>query len=49
VTGISFVDDSGLAKLNDGIKKVIADGTWKKVHQQFEADEAVPASFAGGQ
>ncbi|HWD02159.1 MAG TPA: ABC transporter substrate-binding protein [Amycolatopsis sp.] len=38
-----------LAKLNDGIKKVIADGTWKKVHQQFEADEAVPASFAGGQ
>lgn len=38
-----------LAKLNDGIKKVIADGTWKKVHQQFEADEQVPAEFAGGQ
>ncbi|MFI5607427.1 ABC transporter substrate-binding protein [Amycolatopsis sp. NPDC051903] len=38
-----------LGKLNDGIKKVVADGTWKKVHQQFEADAPVPADFARGQ
>ncbi|WP_033290132.1 ABC transporter substrate-binding protein [Amycolatopsis jejuensis] len=34
-----------LAKLNDGIKKAIADGTWQKVHQQFEPAIPVPADF----
>ncbi|QRP46318.1 ABC transporter substrate-binding protein [Amycolatopsis sp. FDAARGOS 1241] len=38
-----------LAKLNDGIKKAVADGTWKKVHQQFERDAPVPADFSAGQ
>ncbi|MGW4482319.1 transporter substrate-binding domain-containing protein [Amycolatopsis sp. NPDC004368] len=38
-----------LNKLNDGIKKAVADGTWKRVHQQFEPNEPVPAGFAGGQ
>ncbi len=34
-----------LAKLNDGIKKAVADGTWAKVHQQFEPSIPVPADF----
>ncbi|MBB2499022.1 ABC transporter substrate-binding protein [Amycolatopsis echigonensis] len=34
-----------LAKLNDGIKKAVADGTWQKVHQQFEPNIPVPADF----
>ncbi|MFF0146532.1 amino acid ABC transporter substrate-binding protein (PAAT family) [Amycolatopsis sulphurea] len=34
-----------LAKLNDGIKKVIADGAWQKVHQRFEPGQPVPADF----
>jgi polar amino acid transport system substrate-binding protein len=34
-----------LAKLNDGIKKAVADGTWQKVHQQFEPSIPVPADF----
>lgn len=38
-----------LAKLNDGIKKTIADGTWQKVHQQFEPNAPVPADFKAGQ
>lgn len=38
-----------LNKLNDGLKKVVADGTWKKVHQQFEPNEPVPTDFATGQ
>ena len=38
-----------LAKLNDGIKKTIADGSWQKVHQQFEPNAPVPADFKAGQ
>ncbi|MGW7530746.1 ABC transporter substrate-binding protein [Amycolatopsis sp. NPDC054798] len=34
-----------LGKLNDGIKKAVADGTWQKVHQQFEPNIPVPADF----
>ncbi|WP_409184318.1 ABC transporter substrate-binding protein [Amycolatopsis sp. VS8301801F10] len=34
-----------LAKLNDGIKKAVADGTWARVHQQFEPSIPVPADF----
>ncbi len=34
-----------LGKLNDGIKKAIADGTWQKVHQEFEPNIPVPADF----
>jgi polar amino acid transport system substrate-binding protein len=34
-----------IAKINDGLKKVIADGTWKKIHQQFEPNAPVPAEF----
>ncbi|WP_406639553.1 ABC transporter substrate-binding protein [Amycolatopsis sp. WGS_07] len=34
-----------LTKLNDGIKKAVADGTWAKVHQQFEPSIPVPADF----
>ncbi|MBB4687513.1 ABC transporter substrate-binding protein [Amycolatopsis jiangsuensis] len=34
-----------LNKLNDGIKKVVADGTWQKMHQRFEPGLPVPADF----
>ncbi|WP_414641883.1 ABC transporter substrate-binding protein [Amycolatopsis sp.] len=36
-------------KINDGIKKVVADGTWVKVHDQFEPTAPVPAEFKPGQ
>jgi len=36
-------------KINDGLKKVIADGTWVKVHDQFEPSAPVPAEFKPGQ
>jgi polar amino acid transport system substrate-binding protein len=36
-------------KINDGLKKVIADGTWVKVHDQFEPTAPVPAEFKAGQ
>ncbi|HKN51025.1 MAG TPA: ABC transporter substrate-binding protein [Amycolatopsis sp.] len=32
-------------KLNDGLKKVIADGTWVKLHDQFTPTAPVPAEF----
>lgn len=38
-----------IQKLNDGIKKVVADGTWVKVHDQFEPTAPVPAEFKPGQ
>lgn len=34
-----------IAKINDGLKQVIADGTWVKLHQQFEPNAPVPAEF----
>ncbi|MFJ7211405.1 ABC transporter substrate-binding protein [Amycolatopsis sp. NPDC098790] len=42
-------DDELVNKLNDGIKKVVADGTWLKVHDQFEPTAPVPAEFKPGQ
>jgi polar amino acid transport system substrate-binding protein len=36
-------------KINDGLKKVIADGTWVRVHDQFEPSAPVPAEFKAGQ
>ncbi len=38
-----------ITKVNDGLKKVIADGTWVKVHDQFEPTAPVPAEFKPGQ
>ncbi|OXM70269.1 ABC transporter substrate-binding protein [Amycolatopsis vastitatis] len=38
-----------IGKINDGLKKVIADGTWVKVHDQFEPNAPVPAEFKAGQ
>jgi len=38
-----------IGKINDGLKKVIADGTWVKVHDQFEPSAPVPAEFKAGQ
>ncbi|MFE0020455.1 transporter substrate-binding domain-containing protein [Amycolatopsis sp. NPDC059021] len=34
-----------LTKLNDGLKQVIKDGTWLKLHQQFLPTAPVPAGF----
>ncbi|WIY04745.1 ABC transporter substrate-binding protein [Amycolatopsis mongoliensis] len=42
-------DDELATKLNDGIKKVVADGTWLKVHDRFEPTAPVPADFKPGQ
>jgi polar amino acid transport system substrate-binding protein len=42
-------DNDLIGKINDGLKKVIADGTWVKVHDQFEATAPVPADFKAGQ
>lgn len=42
-------DGELLDKINGGLKQVIADGTWVRLHQQFEPGEAVPAEFRGGQ
>ncbi|WP_340686241.1 ABC transporter substrate-binding protein [Amycolatopsis coloradensis] len=36
-------------KINAGLKAVIADGTWEKVHQRFEPNAPVPAEFKAGQ
>ena len=38
-----------IGKIDDGLKKVIADGTWVKVHDQFEPTAPVPAEFKAGQ
>jgi polar amino acid transport system substrate-binding protein len=38
-----------ITKIDDGLKKVIADGTWVKVHDQFEPTAPVPAEFKPGQ
>jgi polar amino acid transport system substrate-binding protein len=32
-------------KLNDGLKQVIADGTWLRLHDQFIPDTPVPDQF----
>ena len=37
-----------IGKINDGIKKVVADGTWLKVHDRFEPTAPVPADFKPG-
>ncbi|GAA4538880.1 ABC transporter substrate-binding protein [Amycolatopsis samaneae] len=34
-----------LGKLNDGLKQVVKDGTWLKLHQQFLPTAPVPAGF----
>jgi polar amino acid transport system substrate-binding protein len=36
-----------LGKINDGLKQVISDGTWLKLHQQFLPTAPVPAGFRG--
>ncbi|RSM35461.1 amino acid ABC transporter substrate-binding protein [Amycolatopsis balhimycina DSM 5908] len=36
-----------LRKIDDGLKQVIADGTWLKLHQQFLPTTPVPAGFRG--
>ncbi|QWF80842.1 ABC transporter substrate-binding protein [Amycolatopsis sp. CA-230715] len=36
-----------LGKLNDGLKQVIADGTWLKLHQQFMPTAPVAPQFSG--
>jgi polar amino acid transport system substrate-binding protein len=42
--------DTELAgKIDDGIKKVVVDGTWLKVHDRFEPTAPVPAEFKPGQ
>jgi polar amino acid transport system substrate-binding protein len=38
-----------ITKVNDGLRKVIADGTWVKVHDRFEPSAPVPAEFKAGQ
>lgn len=42
-------DTDLINKINDGLKKVIADGTWVKVHDQFEPTAPAPAEFKPGQ
>lgn len=42
--------DTALAgKINEGLKQVIADGTWEQVHQRFEPNAPVPTEFKAGQ
>jgi polar amino acid transport system substrate-binding protein len=41
-------DTALLGKLNDGLKKSIADGTWERLHQQFLPSQPVPAQFKAG-
>ncbi|GLY67378.1 ABC transporter substrate-binding protein [Amycolatopsis taiwanensis] len=36
-----------LTKLNRGLRQVIADGTWVRLHQQFEPNGVVPQEFQG--
>jgi len=38
-----------ITKINDGLKKVVADGTWVRVHDRFEPAAPVPADFKPGQ
>jgi polar amino acid transport system substrate-binding protein len=38
-------DGELLSKINGGLKQVIADGTWTRLHQQFEPGDAIPAEF----
>jgi polar amino acid transport system substrate-binding protein len=38
-----------IGKLNDGLGKVVADGTWVKVHDRFEPTAPVPPEFKPGQ
>jgi polar amino acid transport system substrate-binding protein len=40
-------DTELLTKLNEGLRQVIADGTWVRLHQQFEPGDEVPAEFKG--
>ncbi len=35
-------------KINAGLKAVIADGTWERVHQRFEPNAPVPGEFKAG-
>ncbi|WP_158884303.1 substrate-binding periplasmic protein [Amycolatopsis anabasis] len=37
-----------LGKLNEGLKQVIADGTWERLHQQFLPTAPVPDQFKAG-
>ncbi|WIY04744.1 ABC transporter substrate-binding protein [Amycolatopsis mongoliensis] len=37
-----------LGKINEGLKKSIADGTWLKLHRQFLPTVPVPPGFSGG-
>jgi polar amino acid transport system substrate-binding protein len=36
-----------LTKINNGLREVIADGTWVRLHRQFEPDDEVPIEFDG--
>lgn len=38
-----------LTKINEGLKQVIADGTWVSLHQRFLPTAPVPAEFKAGQ
>lgn len=41
-------DGELLDKINGGLKQVIADGTWTRLHQRFEPGEEIPAEFRSG-
>jgi polar amino acid transport system substrate-binding protein len=36
-----------LTEINNGLQQVIADGTWLRLHRQFEPNEDVPPEFDG--
>jgi polar amino acid transport system substrate-binding protein len=36
-----------LTKINNGLREVIADGTWVRLHRRFEPDDEVPIEFDG--
>ena len=36
-----------IGKINAGLKQVIEDGTWEKLHKQFEPNAPTPPEFAG--
>ncbi|HKS45559.1 MAG TPA: ABC transporter substrate-binding protein [Amycolatopsis sp.] len=36
-----------LSQINDGLRQVIADGTWLRLHRHFEPNEEVPTEFKG--
>ncbi len=42
-------DTELIGKINAGLKQVIADGTWEKVHRRFEPNAPVLADFKAGQ